>query len=600
MSYTISGPHTTGMSWSHYGQGFESCNYPGPYLRGSSERYLISEHSTGEADGLLDVFRSPDSGVTWTPQDAANMPATFNTGVCTARVNADTIRICYAFYGATYPIAAIRDFDLATNTLGPVLYDLSSFHPTWSIIKPVYQRSSVASEDRIFASAISGGLVGNVLALFRHDGSGFLPLITIDAGGVYPDDYSISPEVLFMDPAGTSHVIYSKQRIFHAGVPQPDYGWRYFYYVQVNAAGVATAPVLVYTYQIGSTAAFGFPALLGNKLVFPFGNQHGTTASDQFFTGSMLVMDPYTSPTPTITQVDPPTEQVANYGLSTPIETPSINATTLNSLMYLWWIDVQGLDGVTPLSRIRYATWNGAAFGPPTTFYDNIATPLIPTGGVPLTGMAPTYMDVADPMIAVNGAFLFTINPIPLPVPPATTQGSRRSHILVPNHFDKCLDTVRHLYEGVDPRKVCCEPILWHNINWIRAPKNFIPFRKVAAIPTPLAITGDVEVVGFNVPTGYDGIIAGVFNVYTGPGFQEGNGDLQWRIRINRVYAVQLGLIQVTLGSRAQPFAVDGGIQVQSGQRISYIVSAPNLSGGILPINSQIVCGLEGLFYARQ
>jgi hypothetical protein len=122
----------------------------------------------------------------------------------------------------------------------------------------------------------------------------------------------------------------------------------------------------------------------------------------------------------------------------------------------------------------------------------------------------------------------------------------------------------------------------------------------VAAIPTPLAASGDVQVLEFQVPTGYDGLISGLFHLYTGPGFMEGGGDLEWRILVNKTYALHLGQVLMSLGSRKGTYRIDGGIPVQSGQRIQYIVNAPNLSGGILPINSQIVCGLEGLFYARQ
>jgi hypothetical protein len=134
----------------------------------------------------------------------------------------------------------------------------------------------------------------------------------------------------------------------------------------------------------------------------------------------------------------------------------------------------------------------------------------------------------------------------------------------------------------------------------VRAPLAHHPFRKVGTVPTPLAATGDVEVLAFQVPHGYDGVIAGLVNLYTGPGFQDGSGDLEWRLAINRVYATHLGQVLVTLGSQQQPFTVDGGIPVQSGTWVRYLVAAPNLSGAILPLVSQIVCEVEGLFYARQ
>lgn len=204
----------------------------------------------------------------------------------------------------------------------------------------------------------------------------------------------------------------------------------------------------------------------------------------------------------------------------------------------------------------------------------------------------------------IEVAFPANEPPPPPPVPAAVTatafQGSRRMVVLVPNHWDLCLDQEVMAQRCYRPHQECCEPILYRDINWLRAPQDYIPFRKTAAIPTPLAISGDVEVLNFQVPNGYDGLIAGLFHLYTGPGFREGNGDIEWRLVINRTYAIHLGAVLVTLGSRQECYPLEGGIQIQSGQRIRYIVNVPNLSGGILPLVSQIVCGLEGLFYARQ
>lgn len=223
--------------------------------------------------------------------------------------------------------------------------------------------------------------------------------------------------------------------------------------------------------------------------------------------------------------------------------------------------------------------------------------------GTPLAAPVWTSENIdPDPMVAGPALFVgFGAEPpAPAPVAPAMQGGSRRMHVLVPNAYDACLHQDLSLYRRYRPRKACCEVSLYYDLTWVRAPKSAQPFRKTNAIPTPLAASGDVVVLDFQVPQGYDGLIAGLFNVYTGPGFLEGNGDIQWRLLINKVYAIHLGLVLVTLGSQAQSYPVLGGIEVQSGTHIQYIVNVPNLSGGILPLNSQIVCGLEGLFYARQ
>jgi hypothetical protein len=229
--------------------------------------------------------------------------------------------------------------------------------------------------------------------------------------------------------------------------------------------------------------------------------------------------------------------------------------------------------------------------------------------GAAMAYLSPPFMDVVDPMLLIamlgGGDTYYWFSVAGPPPPPGTpfqplTQGSRRMHMLIPNRWDACLDRDVKINQLAGPQRSCCHDMAYSDIENVRAPANSIPFRKVNAIPTPLAASGDVIVLDFQVPQGYDGLVSGCFNAYTGPGFQEGNGDIEWRILINKVYAVQLGRILVTLGSRAQSYPIDGGIQIQSGQRIQYIVNVPNLSGGILPLASQVVCGLEGLFYARQ
>jgi len=212
--------------------------------------------------------------------------------------------------------------------------------------------------------------------------------------------------------------------------------------------------------------------------------------------------------------------------------------------------------------------------------------------GTPLAAPVWTSENIdPDPMVVAPGLFMgFGAAPPPPVVNPVIlTQGSRRLHILIPNRFDTCLEEQAWLYKVANPTRFCCT-----------RNKYTVPFRKISAIPTPLAISGDVDVLDFQVPMGYDGLISGLFHLYNGPGFNEASGDIEWRLLINRTYALHLGQILVSLGSERQSYPLDGGLPIQSGQRIRYIVSAPNLSGGILPLNSQIVCGLEGLFYARQ
>jgi len=232
-------------------------------------------------------------------------------------------------------------------------------------------------------------------------------------------------------------------------------------------------------------------------------------------------------------------------------------------------------------SEVRPSAWVGTPLAAPVWTLENID---------------PDQMIQAPAMFLGFGAE----PPAPAPVAPVMQGGSRRMHVLVPNLFDHCLQNELDLHRKYRPQKACCDVSLYYDITWVRAPKSAIPFRKTGTVPTPLAAAGDVTVLDFQVPVGYDGIIAGLFGVYTGPGFLEGNGDIVWRLIVNRVYAIHLGQVLVTLGSQQVPYPALGGIPIQSGNRIRYVVNVPNLSGGILPLASEIVCGLEGLFYARQ
>jgi hypothetical protein len=172
--------------------------------------------------------------------------------------------------------------------------------------------------------------------------------------------------------------------------------------------------------------------------------------------------------------------------------------------------------------------------------------------------------------------------------------------VLVPNYWD------HSLWKEVDParqipaRSVCCVRDPNDHFKWVRLPKGAIEFRKVGAIPTPLAAAGDVLVLRFTIPMGYDGVIHGLTQHYTGPGFLEGNGDIEWRLKINRTYAQYLGNVLVSLGSLSETHPLDDGIPVYSLQQVEYIVNVPNGSGGILPVNTQIVCACTGFFWPRK
>ena len=179
--------------------------------------------------------------------------------------------------------------------------------------------------------------------------------------------------------------------------------------------------------------------------------------------------------------------------------------------------------------------------------------------------------------------------------------GTRRLVILEPNAYDDCLKGLPELYRQIPwGQGICCVPDRYDYQGWKKFNADAEPFRRIQAVATPLAIAGDVLVVTFWPPLGWDGILHGIFNRYTGPGFRDGGGDIEWRLQFGPVYAKQMGRVLVQMGQVNKFYKLNQGIPFKSHRPIHWWVYAPNGSGAILPVNSQIVCGLEGWIFPRK
>lgn len=178
------------------------------------------------------------------------------------------------------------------------------------------------------------------------------------------------------------------------------------------------------------------------------------------------------------------------------------------------------------------------------------------------------------------------------------------SFFLFPNDFDHCLAVDYKLYDRIDPTYMSCakkpECFLQSERDWVDAPKGGVVFNPVRAIPLPAPADGDVTVLSMRVPIGYDGIITAQFHTYTEL-FEQGSGDLVWRIKVNGRYLRDCGEMLVTLGSVLDLSPVYGGLQLRSGNLVEYIVSAPNAGGSAPPPGTgNVITGLHGWFYPRK
>lgn len=138
----------------------------------------------------------------------------------------------------------------------------------------------------------------------------------------------------------------------------------------------------------------------------------------------------------------------------------------------------------------------------------------------------------------------------------------------------------------------------------IAPPSGALPFNPYDIIGLPSPAAGDTTIFSFKVPIGYDGVLLGHFHVFTGGGFIEGSGDLAWRIAVNDPsprFLRDCGDMLVTIGRIAFYQTIPGGLQLRSGNVVSYIVNAPNTTGSLpAPGTPSIIAGMHGYFYPRR
>lgn len=138
---------------------------------------------------------------------------------------------------------------------------------------------------------------------------------------------------------------------------------------------------------------------------------------------------------------------------------------------------------------------------------------------------------------------------------------------------------------------------------WVEMPPGGLPFDPFGTIVTPAANSVETLVLQFRIPYQYDGIILGVTNLFTGPGFVEGSGDLVWRIRVGQPNLLgrpqrNYENILQTMGDLGDPRTVQGGIVVTSNQFVEYSVTH-TIGSPIVPAGTRIICNVQGFYWPR-
>ena len=174
--------------------------------------------------------------------------------------------------------------------------------------------------------------------------------------------------------------------------------------------------------------------------------------------------------------------------------------------------------------------------------------------------------------------------------------------LYLPNVFDWALFDEQGLWQAIQDvggLQAICPGQRYALPPWVKQPEQARRFSKISSIPLPAVEQVDYLVATMQVPLGYDGVIPSVVNMYTGQGFNEGSGDLIWRIRLNQRYVKDYSNITTTIGSLTTPYPANtGAVRLLSGQTVNYYVmlgagALGNLNGG------RIVTAMLGWWWPR-
>lgn len=113
---------------------------------------------------------------------------------------------------------------------------------------------------------------------------------------------------------------------------------------------------------------------------------------------------------------------------------------------------------------------------------------------------------------------------------------------VAPNEFNHCLDEERALWLEIVRRgglEYMCPSLVakrYMRPPWEKMPPEGRRMREFGSIALPLVEQVDTSVLLFRMPIGWDGVAENVSFTYTGSGFEEGSGDIHFRLRAGARY----------------------------------------------------------------
>ena len=195
---------------------------------------------------------------------------------------------------------------------------------------------------------------------------------------------------------------------------------------------------------------------------------------------------------------------------------------------------------------------------------------------------------------------MFALPAAAVPNPTIFYRPPGKSKYKCANVWDWCLENDKRLWSSVDWSRRGCIPVKCWRLedNPLHAiPEQGREFHKFGMIPLPLTFGVDTQILRFQVPTGYSGVVYGVLCKYTGGGYVNGSGDLLWRFRVNQRWIKSLQAVPTELGDYSGYAQLDEYFKLSSGQTVrayGWVDPATGLVGG------SMIAALQGWYFPSQ
>ncbi len=172
-----------------------------------------------------------------------------------------------------------------------------------------------------------------------------------------------------------------------------------------------------------------------------------------------------------------------------------------------------------------------------------------------------------------------------------------------PTSYNGCLESELMLWQKINDcggLLAICPGRKYTEPPWVRMPQQGKRFLQISSIALPPADGVDHLIKSFKVPYGYDGcIVTPIFNTDGVVGFQQGSGDLTWRLQLNQRWVRDFGAVTTYLASTTTPYAVNiGQIILQSGQLVQIFVNRSVASSGTIS-GGRVIGAASGWFWPR-